>query len=324
MKLHLNQKRFQEAIAITAQEKGIIPIYVEKDYWVTYVLKLIFTDPKLKSYTVFKGGTALSKCFDIIKRFSEDIDLTILVSEGETDSELKRKLRAISKKVEKDLVEINLEGITNKRGNIRKTAHEYPILQKGNFGQVRDKVIVEASWLGNFEPYHSSKITSFVAEMMKNKGFSEMITEYELEPFEINVLDVKRTFCEKIMSLVRFSFSKYPIEDLKNKIRHIYDLNQLLELNEIKEFLKSDEFNKMMIKVGKDDIESYKNDNKWLDNHPKESILFTDLEKTWDKIKESYLYDFKLLVFGDLPKEENIIKSLKTIKKQLDVISWNL
>ncbi|MBA5791748.1 nucleotidyl transferase AbiEii/AbiGii toxin family protein [Flavobacterium sp. xlx-214] len=314
MKLHLNQKRFQEAIAITAQEKGIIPIYVEKDYWVTYVLKLIFTDPKLKSYTVFKGGTALSKCFDIIKRFSEDIDLTILVSEGETDSELKRKLRAISKKVEMDLVEINLEGITNKRGNIRKTAHEYPILQKGNFGQVRDKVIVEASWLGNFEPYHSSKITSFVAEMMKNKGFSEMITEYELEPFEINVLDVKRTFCEKIMSLVRFSFSKYPIEDLKNKIRHIYDLNQLLELNEIKEFLKSDEFNKMMIKVGKDDIESYKNDNKWLDNHPKESILFTDLEKTWDKIKESYLYDFKLLVFGDLPKEENIIKSLKTIR----------
>ncbi|MHC5310560.1 nucleotidyl transferase AbiEii/AbiGii toxin family protein [Myroides sp. LJL116] len=101
MKLHLDRKRFQEAIAITAQEKGILPIYVEKDYWVTYVLKLIFTDAKLKSYTVFKGGTALSKCFDIIKRFSEDIDLTILVNEGETDNELKRKIRAISKKKRK-------------------------------------------------------------------------------------------------------------------------------------------------------------------------------------------------------------------------------
>ncbi|MGV0919907.1 nucleotidyl transferase AbiEii/AbiGii toxin family protein [Empedobacter falsenii] len=324
MKLHLDQKIFQEAIMITAQEKRILPIYVEKDYWVTYVLKLIFTDSNLKSYTVFKGGTALSKCFDIIERFSEDIDLTILVKDGETDNELKRKIRAISKKVEKDLSEINLEGITNKRGNIRKTAHEYPILQKGNFGQVRDKVIIEASWLGNFEPYHPAEITSFVAEMMESKGFSDMITEYELEPFEINVLDVKRTFCEKIMSLVRFSFSEYPIDDLKNKIRHIYDLNQLLELDEINKFLRSDDFNKMMIKVGEDDVDSYKNDNQWLDNHPKDSILFADLETTWSKIRDSYLYDFKLLVFGDLPNEEKILESLKKIKSEIDLMNWNL
>ncbi|MHC5354496.1 hypothetical protein ACYSNX_09990 [Myroides sp. LJL115] len=61
-----------------------------------------------------------------------------------------------------------------------------------------------------------------------------------------------------------------------------------------------------------------------LSNHPKESILFSDLESTWDKIKESYFYDFKLLVFGDLPTEKAIIKSLKTIKTQIDIITWNL
>ena len=324
MKLHLDTKRFQEAVAITAQEKGILPIYVEKDYWVTYVLKLIFTDPALKAYTVFKGGTALSKCFDIIERFSEDIDLTILVNEGESDNELKRKIRAISKKVEKELAEINLENITNKRGNIRKTAHQYPILQKGNFGQVRDKVIIEASWLGNFEPYHQTKINSFIADMMHQKNLSAMIKEYDLSPFEINVLDVRRTFCEKIMSLVRFSFSAYPIEDLRNKIRHIYDLNKLLELNEIVQFLNSEDFETMMTKVGNDDLHSYKNDNKWLENHPKDSILFADLENTWNKIRDSYLYDFRLLVFGKLPTEEHILIALKQLKKQVDSMTWNL
>lgn len=324
MRLHLEKERFTEAILITAQEKGILPIYVEKDYWVTYVLWLIFSDVVLSKYTVFKGGTALSKCYDLIQRFSEDIDLTILVEIDDNDNSLKRKIRAISKRVEQELKEIDVVGITNKRGNIRKTVHIYPIIEQAHFGQVRDKIIVEASWLGCFEPYHSISVSSFITEMFYSKGLDEWVIHYNMNRFEVNVLDMRRTFCEKIMSLVRFSFSDTPIEDLKMKIRHIYDLHKLLEVSEISDFLESTDFEKMILKVGKDDVDSYKNDNDWLSNHPKDALLFYDIETTWNQIRNSYLNDFKRLVYGDLPDEISIKESLKIIKERLIKVKWDL
>lgn len=58
----------------------------------------------------------------------------------------------------------------------------------------------------------------------------DLITKYELEPFSVVALYRERTFCEKIISLVRFSYTENPIKDLVNKVRHTYDLHQLLKL----------------------------------------------------------------------------------------------
>ncbi len=77
MKLHENKELFQDAITATSQQKGIPEIYIEKDYWVTLVLHAIFNN-EIGKETVFKGGTALSKCNQLIDRFSEDIDLVVL------------------------------------------------------------------------------------------------------------------------------------------------------------------------------------------------------------------------------------------------------
>src|SRR5690625_25870 len=98
MKLHQNKSLFQEAIIATSQQLDISEIYIEKDYWVTYALQLIYND-KIGKEVVFKGGTALSKCFKIIERFSEDIDLVVLQKEGETGNQLKNKNRKVSKLV---------------------------------------------------------------------------------------------------------------------------------------------------------------------------------------------------------------------------------
>ena len=49
---------------------------VEKDFWVCWLLRLVFSDPELGGHLVFKGGTSLSKVFGLIQRFSEDIDLS--------------------------------------------------------------------------------------------------------------------------------------------------------------------------------------------------------------------------------------------------------
>jgi len=62
MKLHEDKTLFRQAVQFTSDQKKILPIYIEKDYWVTYVLPSLFNH-EIGADTVFKGGTALSKCY---------------------------------------------------------------------------------------------------------------------------------------------------------------------------------------------------------------------------------------------------------------------
>ncbi len=124
MKLHKNTALFKEAVVVTAQRLNLPPEYIEKDYWVTYALYSIFNNDVVKNYTVFKGGTALSKCNDIIKRFSEDIDLVITRNSDENPNQLKRKIKEITKTVSGIMPEVSMEGITLKLGMSRKTGHQ--------------------------------------------------------------------------------------------------------------------------------------------------------------------------------------------------------
>jgi hypothetical protein len=323
MKLHLNKDLFVDMLQLTSESMGIKAVYIEKDYWVTYALFSIFND-KIGKDTVFKGGTALSKCYSMIERFSEDIDLVVLRRDSETDSKLKSKLKAISTVVETLLPEVNIEGITHKMGMNRKTAHSYNKEFKGDYGQVRDVIILESSWLGYYEPFTTKNIISFVGDMMLKNEQTNMATEYGLHPFQLQVLEPIRTLCEKIMSLVRFSYGENPVDDLKKKIRHTYDLHQLLKQDEYLKFLHSEAFDKMLLKVANDDVKSFRNNNRWLIHHPNEALIFKHLENVWSELKSIYNGTFKNLVYGELPKEEAILETLKMINERLKTIIWTI
>jgi len=323
MKLHENKELFQDAIIATSQQLDIKEIYIEKDYWVTFALFHIFKN-EIGKETVFKGGTALSKCFELTQRFSEDIDLVILRNESETGNQLKNKIKKISKCVSDVLPEMDIDGITNKVGMIRKTAHNYPRTFTGHFGQARDIIIVESTWLGNFEPYTTANVSSFIYEMMLQNNQQALIDEYGMNPFEVLALNPKRTLCEKIMSLVRFSQTQEPITDLRNKIRHTYDIHLMLKDENLKSFFQSDDFETMLLRVANDDITSFKNNNEWLANHPTTAIIFSDTTETWNKIKDAYTGSFSELVFGELPPEKDILKTLTAIADRLKPIEWNI
>lgn len=323
MKLHENKELFQDAITATSQQKGIPEIYIEKDYWVTLALHAIFNS-NIGKETVFKGGTALSKCNQLIDRFSEDIDLVVLRKDGETNNQLKLKIKKISKCVTNVIPKIEVEGITHKMGMIRKTAHSYKKSFDGDFGQVRDNIIVESTWLGHFEPYTTGTVSSYIYEMMLKANQQDVINQYEMNPFDVLVLKTERTLCEKIMSLVRFSQTEQPITDLSNKIRHTYDLHMMLKDEKLNAFFNSKEFDKMLLKVANDDVISFKNNNKWLSNHPAQAVLFSETENTWNQIKETYETSFKELVFGEFPSGNEIMNTLIVVSERLKTIEWNI
>jgi hypothetical protein len=324
MILHNDKDEFIKAVKFTAETMGIEAIYVEKDYWVTYALYIIFNS-EIGKETVFKGGTALSKCYQMIERFSEDIDLVVLRREGESNNQLTNKIKKISKVVADVLPEVEIPELTQKMGMNRKTAHRYAKEFKGNYGQVRDVIVVEATWLGYFEPHTTKTISSFVGNMMINNGQQDIAEVNGLLPFEGLVLEPTRTICEKIMSLVRFSYGENPIDDLKKKVRHTYDLHQLLQQKVFSNFFDSTAFEEMLLKVANDDVASYKNANEWLIHHPNEALLFKDVENVWAVLKVVYNLDFKNLVYGDrLPNEADVLATLKRIKARLVTIKWTI
>lgn len=65
-----------DLFAEVARQRGLTPAIIEKDFWVCWTLKRLFTLPDPPAGLLFKGGTSLSKVFGIIERFSEDVDLS--------------------------------------------------------------------------------------------------------------------------------------------------------------------------------------------------------------------------------------------------------
>jgi len=143
-------------------------------------------------------------------------------------------------------------------------------------------------------------------------------------PFEVRVLGTERTFSEKIMSLVRFSYTDNPYDNLSQKIRHVYDLHMILRNDEMASFFNSNAFYEMINAVGNDDMQGFKNNNQWLAYHPAEALIFKFPADTWNKIRRTYQTTFKDMVTGWLPSEEDLIATLNSISKRLENINWNV
>lgn len=143
-----------------------------------------------------------------------------------------------------------------------------------------------------------------------------------MKPIAIRALSPERTICEKIMSLVRFSYEANPIEVLKLKVRHVYDLHKLLQEESLREFFNTEYFDVMLNRVAQDDVQSFRNNNSWLHHHPSESLFFNRLEEVWANLEATYSGSFAAMVYGDLPPLHNVFQTLGQIKKRIRKVEW--
>lgn len=323
MKLHLDKGLFQDAIQATAQHIGIPEVYIEKDYWVSLALLEIFSSD-ISDLVVFKGGTCLSKCHKLIQRFSEDIDLVIIPVPGESTNQFSKRMKRISKIVGRVLPETFVEGYTNKKGNIRKTVHQYEKLTDGDLGQVGENLVLEASLLGNCEPFTTQSISTYIQDFMIHSGAEGLLKENNMASFSVQALSVERTLCEKIMSLVKFSHVDNRDVILPLKVRHIYDLHLMLQDKDIHSFFSRDDFIQMIVKVGEDDFIGYKNNNEWLKIHPGAAVIFDSPEEVWPKIIRAYQTSFNQMVYGELPAEADLLETMALISERIRPIDWSI
>lgn len=243
MNLHQSPEVFRDAITTTSEFLQIRDVYVEKDYWVTLVLYRLAHSPYLKQ-AIFKGGTFLSKAYNLIERFSEDIDLAINADEGMTNNQTMQLIRKISKEITKDMVEVDDPHRTSKGSRFHKSLHDYGATLKGDYGQATDKILVEINSFASPHPHQLMPINTYVSQFMAQRGLLDLIRQYGLAPFEVNVVSLERTFSEKVLALVRATYAEKLIDELGSKIRHAYDLHAVLKVPAVVSFLHSEDFSK--------------------------------------------------------------------------------
>jgi predicted nucleotidyltransferase component of viral defense system len=309
MNLHTNKKLFSDTIRAASEHLKINEEFVEKDYWITLLLKKL-SKSKYSKDTVFKGGTSLSKCYGIINRFSEDVDIAIINDDDKSGNQVKTIIRETGKAMTTELTEINIEGVTSKGSRFRKTVHEYESTDPKN---KNNKIIVEINSFANPFPHLLHSINTMVHDFLNQTGNTKIIEQYNLQPFQINVLDKKQTLLEKLASLIRFSLDENPAESIKNKIRHFYDIYYLISDTDCISFSKTEEFKTKFNELLIHDKEIFDEPVGWKNKSIYDSPLLHNFDSIWEQLKSTYRTELFALAFSAIPDEEEIAKSFKEI-----------
>ena len=234
---NLSRADREELFLVTAREKKLPEAVIEKDFWVCWTLNYLFHDSPWKDHLAFKGGTSLSKCFDLIHRFSEDIDLILdwrLVGCGKDEPWAERSKnqqdkfnKAVNARTEVFLAEDFAPGLeadfrTLLRDNFQisidpadpqTVCFAYPRLFSE--GAILPIIRLEIGALAAWTPTQEATITSFAAEQYP---------QVFLQPgTSLRTVSPERTFWEKVTILHKEAFrtnGKIP----PRYSRHYYDL----------------------------------------------------------------------------------------------------
>ena len=229
MFLHNDREKFIKVVADTSKAYKIGSSLIEKDYFVTMFLKYL---AKREPLLVFKGGTCLSKCFKVIKRFSEDIDINLFGMEG-LSHRRKKEMKTNIKDTINDLGLglLNPEEVFSGRDyNLYKVS--YPRQFKDL--SLKQHLEVESYFLIGSFPTVKMGVTSLIYDYMKEKGLDDMISEYDMEPFEVRAQALERTFADKIFAVCDY----YMTGRINGQSRHLYDLHKILPLMTLNDGMK--------------------------------------------------------------------------------------
>ena len=243
--LTLTETQRRTVFEQTATRINLPVASIEKDFWVTEILHILFSLPYADKM-VFKGGTSLSKVWGVIRRFSEDIDIaidrSILGIEGDVTKKQLKKLRKASSVFVRDTLANNLiaaaeeaglsDFVTIKADPDGEGDATYPeprqihiiyksVLPSGTNPYLRDEVLLEVGARSLFEPTAKARVEPFVATTFPHLTSSDNATQ-------VVAAVAEKTFLEKAF-LLHELFTTDGYRNANRKSRHLYDLCKMLE-----------------------------------------------------------------------------------------------
>lgn len=308
--------------------KAIIPsCVVEKDWWVTEILRIIFSSCYAPAF-VFKGGTSLSKAYDIIQRFSEDIDLAIDRNFLGCSDELTRSgIKSLRKKSVKfltrefatdlkkrieivglPLTSFEIEFTTSDSDPIRISITYSPLTKDNEY--IQPKILLEISCRSLREPFEEVTIRSWVDQEYPK-------TDFTSASFNVKTAKPEKTFIEKIFLL----HEEWQKKDIRvNRLsRHLYDLYQLMDTKYSNIAMNSRELYFEIIDHRRK-FNAIKGVNydlhcpKHIKIIPPESVL-NDYQIDYENMKEN-------MILGEKPSWNELVNNLLHLQDQVHSLSW--
>lgn len=329
IKIAKSSKKDIETLFLESSRKSHIPAaIVEKDFWVCFVLEILFNDKDFKDVFIFRGGTSLSKCFNIISRFSEDIDLTlnrdiIGISDEQLWEERKNKetdrfIEMIRYKtnqylmdnfvplLSKKLNQLQIDGLTVKLDPNDQLGLTVLVEFSPSFANayIRPIIKLEIGSLGSKTPVLSKKVSPYVVS-----ADDSMIKECE---FLVAVIDAKRTFFDKITILHSETsrISKHP----DRYARHYYDTFKLSNSEVYQESLLDIQ---LLLEAIKHKNKFYRSPRSKYDDILKGQLKLVPNSDSIDILKVDY-ENMRDMLFGEIPSFDEIIARLREIEKELN------
>ena len=317
-----------------ATEKGMPPFAVEKDWWVSRTLEIIFK-MDIAKHLVFKGGTSLSKAWKLIHRFSEDIDLAIDKEffEGYKGEISKTQIKKLRKEAgvyttstffkelknefnEKGYKELQFKVIeaTDSDQDPRVLEIYYPNVINAGSEYILPRVQIEISCRSLREPFTKQTFGSLVDEFYKDTDFAAPL-------FEVPTVIPERTFLEK-MFLLHEEFHR-PIDKIRvdRLSRHLYDIYQLSAVGIDKTAINDKELYETIVvhrykyaRVGHVDYNLH--NPKTLNPIPVAAVIEA-WKADYTTMKEDMIYE------EVKPTFENLIENLMTLRKKLQELPWD-
>lgn len=222
MNLHHDHEAFSELIIAASNELHIPPGIIEKDYYVTLALRELASRVK---GMVFKGGTSLTKCYQILERFSEDIDISYAASEGVPGESRKRQLKkAVVSSIESMGFSVaNLEETRSRRSYNCYRASYSSIYS--SLLELKPELVIETYIALLPFPTVSRMADNYIYRFLKMTEQGEMAEEFGLMPFEITTQAIERTLIDKVFALCDYYLS----DKVDRHSRHLYDIYKIME-----------------------------------------------------------------------------------------------
>ncbi len=221
MNLHHDREAFEELIIGAANELAIPTNVIEKDYYVTITLKAL--SEKLEDM-VFKGGTSLTKCYQLLDRFSEDIDISYTAESGTPGDARKRQLKkAVVTTMEEFGFPITNLDMTRSRRHYNCYRATYPSMyEQSNI--LKPELVVETYVALLPFPTTKRMVDNYIYRFLNKINRLDLAETYDLMPFEITTQTIERTLADKVFALCDY----YMQGEIERHSRHLYDIYKIV------------------------------------------------------------------------------------------------
>ena len=305
-----------------AVKKRIPPVIVEKDFWVCWILGKLFQSPDISSNILFKGGTSLSKVFNIIERFSEDIDLVIdwrlFADEDPWKSRSRSKQELFNQKISRATAEylkgtllLLLRDIIPPACSADIDDRDPHVINLSYPASYKDRYIypvirLETGTLASWVPHGEYSIRPYAADV-----FPDI---FEKPECRVKAIKAERTFWEKVTILHQEANRPEGKHSLPRYSRHYYDLSRMANSP-----IRNRSLREMKLL---EDVVTFKQKfypRAWacyelatpgtLKLMPPEHLI-KDLEKDYALMRN--------MIFGEYPVFQSLLESLKDLQEEIN------